>query len=107
MSEIDNEEVREYHLLPEEREYCFGGSVADEYFTLDITKCKSFNRNAEIWRKAAEKNPKDFHIQFEDKDHIIIKAKRTCVQFPKPKTKKELSDEQRQAIAERMKNSRK
>ena len=102
MADINNEE-EVYHYSSEEREYCFGGTVADDYFTIDINKCKSFNRNLEMWRREAAKNPENVFIQYEDNYHVIIKAKRSCIQFPKPRTKKELTDEQRKAISDRMK----
>ena len=91
-------------LSAEEREYVFAGSVADDYFTLDICKCRSFNKNLEIWRKEAEKNPDNVYISFEDAYHVIIKVKKNAVQFPKPRSTRDLTDEQRQAIAERMRN---
>ena len=106
LENINNEDQVKYILLPEEREYIFGGSVADDYFTLDICKCKTFNRNLEMWKKEASKKSKDVFIQFEDEYHIVIKVKKSCIQFPKPKSKRELSEDQRQAIADRMRNTR-
>lgn len=98
-----NVEEKEFLLSAEEREYVFGGSVADDFFTLDINKCRTFNHNIEVWRNEATKNPDNVKLQYEDAYHIIFKVKRNCVQFPKPKSKKDLTDEQRQQISERMK----
>lgn len=90
----------------EEREYVLGGTVADTFFTLDANKCSAFARNINIWRREAEQHPDDVKITFEDDDHIIFKIRRKAMTLPKPKRTRTMSEEQRTAAAERLKEAR-
>lgn len=94
---------KEINLLPEEREIAFGGSVADDFYTLDANKCKTYNRIIKTWLAYSEKYPDRAFIQFEDDYHIVFKIHKKYISFPHPKQEKKLSDEQRAVVANRMK----
>lgn len=93
-------------LTTVEQEYVLGGSVADTFFTLDACKCPAFNRNINAWRREAAQHPDDVRIAFEDADHVIFKIRRKAMMFPKPRTTRELTEEQRAAAAERLRGAR-
>ena len=93
-------------LTTAEQEYVLGGCVADTFFTLDACKCQAFNRNIGTWRREAERHPEDVKIVFEDDDHIIFKIRRKAMMFPKPRSTREFTEEQRAAAAERLKGAR-
>ena len=94
-------------LTTAEQEYVLGGCVVDTFFTLDACKCPAFNRNINAWRREAERHPEDVKIVFEDGDHIIFKIRRKAMMFPKPRSTREFTEEQRAAAAERLHNTRK
>jgi len=93
-------------LTTVEQEYILGGCVADAFFTLDACKCPAFARNINIWRREAEQHPDDAKIIFEDDDHVIFKIRRKAMTLPKPKRTRTMSEEQRTAAAERLKEAR-
>lgn len=74
-------------LLPEEREYIFGGSCSDEWMTVDIAKCAEYGRHIRKWRRAVEEEPESVKLTYEDRHHIIFKVLKKRVKFPllKPK----------------------
>lgn len=93
---IDNEA----HLTPAEREYVFARAQDDDFYTLDIAKCSTWSKDINRWKKAAEERPDKIYIQFEDSIHIIIKAHKSEVRMPAPKSQREFSEEHKQKLQE-------
>lgn len=92
-------------LESEERELTFGGSVSDEFWSLDVAKCQKFAKIIEIWRREARERPEDARIAFEDEDHIFFKIRQKSVNLPKPRKRRELSEAEREALGERLRGS--
>ena len=101
-----NTSSNQIKLTTAEQEYVLGGCVADTFFTLDACKCQAFNRNIGIWRREAAQHPEDVKIAFEDEDHIIFKIRRKAMMFPRPRSTRTVTDEQRAAATERLRGAR-
>ena len=89
-------------LESEERELTFGGTVSEEFWSLDAAKCQKFAKIIEIWRREAQERPEDVKIAFEDEDHIFFKIRAKTVTLPKPRKRRELSEAEREALGERL-----
>ena len=89
-------------LESEEKELSFGGTVSEEFWSLDAAKCQKFAKIIEIWRREAQERPEDVKIAFEDEDHIFFKIRAKTVTLPKPRKRRELSEAEREALSERL-----
>ena len=88
--------------MASERETCIE-FMADENFMIVYTCENKYIRRIE---QLKEEYPRKVKIMKRDENSIMIKCPKSWFKFPKPKAKRNLSDEQRKEMSERMKNIR-
>lgn len=77
--------------------------MADENFMIVYTREKKYIRKLE---ELKEQYPKKVKVIQQEEDCISVKCPKAWFKFPKPKAKRTLTEEQRQAAVDRMRKAR-
>ena len=77
--------------------------MADENFMIVYTCEKKYIRKLE---ELKEQYPKKVKVIQQEEDCISVKCPKSWFKFPKPKAKRTLTEEQRQAAVDRMRKAR-
>ena len=84
----------------EEREYIFGGSCAEEWWTIDIAKCPRFGKHIRRWRRGSVEQPENVKLRYEDEYHVMFKVRWKRVVYPFLKPRKEADEAEEATEAE-------